>query len=106
MDYICPVMSFGGRNIGSAWLSVRQPLRNDLLTTLIQRYERYLLVQHLLKPPMALTVSGGFFLAVTISAGRIEMVRGLVAPAPFGHASRLLNLSPDIIEEVVTLTVI
>ena len=69
--------------------------RNDLLTTLIQRYERYLLVQHLSKPPLALTVSGGFFLAVTISAGRIEMVRGL-----------LLNLSPDIIEEVVTLTVI
>jgi hypothetical protein len=66
MDYICHVMSFGAENIRSAWLSIRQPQlagtpRNDLLTTLIQPYEGCFLVQHLLKPPMALTVSGGFF---------------------------------------------
>jgi hypothetical protein len=52
--------------IRSAWLSIRPPQlagtpRNDLLTTLIQPYEGCFLVQHLLKPPMALTVSGGFF---------------------------------------------
>jgi hypothetical protein len=66
MDYICPVMSFGAENIGSAWLSIGPPhlagtARNGFLTTLIQRYERCFLVQHLSKPPLALTVSGGFF---------------------------------------------
>ncbi len=66
MDYICPVMSFGAKNIGSAWLSIRQPqlagtTRNDLLTTLIQRCERCFLVQHLSKPPLALTVTAAFF---------------------------------------------
>jgi hypothetical protein len=63
MDYICPVMSFGAKNIGSAWLSMRQPLRNDLLTTLIRRYERCFLVQHLSKPPLALTVTAAFLAA-------------------------------------------
>jgi hypothetical protein len=42
---------------------MRQPLRNDLLTTLIQRYERCLLVQHLSKPPLALTVTAAFLAA-------------------------------------------
>ena len=59
-------MSFGAKNIGSAWLSIRQPqlagtTRNDLLTTLIQRCERCFLVQHLSKPPLALTVTAAFF---------------------------------------------
>jgi hypothetical protein len=40
---------------------MRQSLRNDLLTTLIQRYERCFLVQHLSNPPLALTVTAAFF---------------------------------------------
>ena len=68
MDYICPAISFGAKNIGSAWLSIRPPqlagtTRNDLLTTLIQRYERRFLVQHLSKPPLALTVTAAFLAA-------------------------------------------
>jgi hypothetical protein len=61
MDYICPVMSFGGRNIGSAWLSVRQPLRNDLLTTLIQRYERCPSGAASIKAAVGPDSHGGFF---------------------------------------------
>jgi hypothetical protein len=99
-------LPFGAENIGSAWLSIGPPhlagtARNGFLTTLIQRYERCFLVQHLSKPPLALTVSGGFFwppqLAVfhetlddrASAATRRRALGRLTIPHPSRHHERL-----------------
>jgi hypothetical protein len=101
MDYICPVVSFGAKNIGSAWLSIKplqlaRTARNDLLTTLSQRYERCFLVQHLSKPPLALTVTAAFLAAsVAVSVGpRASSI--LVCHMPDSEKHMLLVEFPDL----------